>query len=80
MQITMKQARIGIGATQREIADKMGMHEQTYLKIERDSDIITIKQARRFADIVGLSFDEIFFGDNSNLISASPTPTEEALS
>ena len=66
MQITVKQARIGINATQREIAEKMNIHEQTYMKLEREPETMTIKQSRQFADIVGLSFEDIFFGNDSN--------------
>lgn len=62
MSLTMKQARIGIDATQQEIADKMGVHVQTYARMEKHPEDLTIKQATQFANIVGLSISDISFG------------------
>ena len=66
MQITMKQARVGIGATQQEIASKMGVHVQTYEGMESHPEDMSIKQGKLFAKIVGVSFESIFFDSNSN--------------
>ena len=65
-QLTMKQARIGVDMTQQEIADKMGVHVQTYQRMENHPEDVTIKQANEFAKIVGLKFEDIFFGSKSN--------------
>lgn len=59
--LTMKQARIGINATQQEIADKMGVHVQTYARMEKHPEDITIKQATLFASIVGVPVGDIYF-------------------
>ena len=40
MAMTMKMARVGANLTQQQIADKMGIHVQTYLKMEKDSEIV----------------------------------------
>lgn len=61
MSITMKQARIGIGATQAEMAGKMGIHVQTYASLERNPNRVTIAQAIQFAEITGHSVMDIFF-------------------
>lgn len=61
MNLTMKQARIGIGATQADMADKMGIHVQTYANLERNPDKVTIAQAIRFAELTGHSVVDIFF-------------------
>ena len=63
MRISMKQARVGANLTQAQIADKMKIHPQTYAKIEKHPGSATIDQAKRFVKIVGVSFDDIFFGD-----------------
>jgi len=77
MQITVKQARIGIGATQQEIAYKMGIHVTTYQKFEKNPGSMSIDQGKDFADIVGVSYSNIFFGSNSNLIrEAAPGESE----
>lgn len=66
LQVTMKQARVGANLTQQEVADRMGVHVQTYQRMESHPGDITIKQGREFARIVGLTFDDIFFDSNSN--------------
>lgn len=62
MPLTMKQARIGINATQQEIADKMGVHVQTYARMEKNPEDVTIKEANLFSQIVGLPISDIYFG------------------
>ena len=66
MQITMKQARIGADMTQAEVADKMGVHPTTYLRMEKHPEDLSIKQAHLFSNIVGVDFDDILFVNNSN--------------
>lgn len=61
MSVTVKQARIGIEATQQEIADLMGIHVQTYARLEKHPEDMTIKQAIAFAKIVRLSVSDISF-------------------
>lgn len=68
MSMTMKMARVGAGLTQQQVADKMGIHAQTYSKMENDSDGVTIREAKLFSEIVGVPWTEIFFGVESNLI------------
>lgn len=62
MVITMKMARVGAGLKQQEVADKMGIHVQTYSKMENDPESMTIKDAKLFAGIVGMHWTDIFFG------------------
>lgn len=66
MQITMKQARIGANMTQQQVADKLGVHVQTYQRMENNPEDISIKQGKLFASIVGVEFENIFFNSNSN--------------
>ena len=66
MTMTMKMARVGAGLTQQQVADKMGIHVQTYLKMEKASDGVTIREAKLFSEIVGVAWSEIFFGNESN--------------
>lgn len=68
MPMTMKMARVGADLSQQQVADKMGIHVNTYSKMEKDSEGVTIREAKLFADIVGVPWTEIFFGSNSNLI------------
>ena len=62
----MKQARVGANLTQQEVADRMGIHVQTYMKMEKDSESVTIREAKLFSKIVNMDWTQIFFGNNSN--------------
>ena len=65
--ITLKQARLLREKTQQEVADMMGIHVQTYRKIEECREEATIAQARKIADFLGFKYDEIFFDNNSTV-------------
>ena len=62
MVLTMKQARIGIGKTQQELADLMGVHVQTYARMEKHPYDMTIAQAKKFCEIVGIPISDLYFG------------------
>lgn len=64
---TVKQARVLRGFTQSKIAEKMGINIDTYRRIERNPEKITIEKAKQFCEIVGMSVDNIFFDTNSTL-------------
>ena len=66
MQITMKQARVGAKMTQQQVADKLGVHVQTYQRMEQNPQDVTIKQGKEFSEIVGYNFEDVFFGIESN--------------
>ena len=66
MQITMKQARVGANMTQQQVADELGVHVQTYMRMENNPEDVTIKQGKTFSEIVGVRFEDIFFINNSN--------------
>ena len=61
MQITMKQARVGANLTQQQVADRLGVHVQTYQRMEQNPQDVTIKQGKQFSEIVGYDFEDIFF-------------------
>lgn len=65
MQLTVKQARLLADLTQQKVAEKLGVHKQTYVKWERNPDEIPLGQARKFSKIVGRRVDEIFFEHDS---------------
>lgn len=66
MRLTMKQARVGAEMTQQQVADSLGVHVQTYQRMENNPEDISIKQGKKFADIVGVNFEDIFFIRSSN--------------
>lgn len=66
MPITVKMARVGANFTQQHVADEMGVHVQTYAKMENDPGSMTIDQSKLFARIVGVPWLDIFFDSDSN--------------
>lgn len=65
MRFTIKQARSYAGFTQAEMAEKLGIHRSTYMKIEKDPSIATLGQISRISEITGVTIDQIFLGYSS---------------
>lgn len=61
MALTLKQARNDRRLSQKEIAEKLDVHRQTYMKWEKTPELMPIKAARKFSEIVQISVDEIKF-------------------
>lgn len=61
MSVTLKQARLLSDLTQREVALKLGVHKQTYMKWEKNPDEIPVGTAKKVSLIFGRGVDEIFF-------------------
>lgn len=66
MAITPKAARYIAGKTQQEVADAMGIHVQTYGKIEKNPEDMSIKEAKQFAEIVGVNWMDLSYTQDSN--------------
>ncbi|MEK4650812.1 helix-turn-helix transcriptional regulator [Niallia sp. FSL W8-0954] len=65
MIFSLKQARLIKGLTQKEVAEKLGVNKDTYRRLEKNPDETTIKQAKQLSEILDMSYDFIFFNDNS---------------
>lgn len=50
---------------QQEMADFLGIHVQTYRKIEEHPETATVEQAKRIAEKLGVSYDDLFFANDS---------------
>lgn len=61
MAITMKQARVGVDMTQRQMAEAMGCSYNTYRKWEKHPAEMPIKAAQTFCSITKLTYDQIHF-------------------
>lgn len=65
--ITVKQARVGADLTQQQTADALGVHVQTYARMEKHPEDMTMKEAHAFAEIVNVPIESIsFLPSNSN--------------
>ncbi len=62
---TVKQARLLSGYTQAEIANKMGVNVDTYRRIELDSEKASIKNIKKFCEIVGIPMEKILFNKSA---------------
>ena len=58
---TISQARKLQNKRQADVAKQLHIHVQTYRKIEKDPERATIKQAKRIAEYLGMSYDDINF-------------------
>jgi putative transcriptional regulator len=72
MQLSVKKARLISGLTQKEVADKLGVHSHTYMKWEKNPEIMSIGVAKQFSKLVGIEVEDIFFESESNLIRQNP--------
>ncbi|MGF6358040.1 DNA-binding XRE family transcriptional regulator [Paenibacillus sp. 4624] len=59
--LTMKQARVMRGFSQKETAIKLGVHRQTLGKWEKDAADMTLGKVMAFANLVGINYEEISF-------------------
>ena len=63
MKISLKAARITAGLTQDEVAELLGVHVQTYRKLEENPNLATIEQAKKLSDRLNVPYDDIFFAE-----------------
>lgn len=61
MSLTVKQWRLLKGLTQEHMADKCGVHRNTYASWEENPENITIGNAKKIANALEESIDVIFF-------------------
>lgn len=62
---TLKQARIAKGIKMEAVAEAIGVTRQTYTKYEAYQDDMTIEQAAKACEFIGVPMDEIFFAGRS---------------
>lgn len=55
----LKEARLKCGLTQGELAEKAGIHPNTYAKIERDEQEPSFETAKKLAKVLGLKLEDI---------------------
>lgn len=61
MALTMKQARVGVDMSQRDMAKAMECSYGTYRKWEHNPGEMPVKAAQKFCEIVKLTYDDILF-------------------
>lgn len=58
---TVKQVRGLAGLTQNQMADELGIHRSTYIKLERNPGLFTMQQAEEICRITKYPMDLISF-------------------
>lgn len=59
--LTLKQHRLIREITQIQMAEKIGVHVHTYSTWEENPEKISIEKAKKIAEALSLSVNEIFF-------------------
>lgn len=54
MKLTLKQARVGAGLTQEQMAERLGVTNITYFTYERDPGKMQVKRLLEFAKVTGV--------------------------
>lgn len=67
MAMTLRQARLMRDLTQKQMAEILDVHAQTYSRIEHNPDRATVKMAKVISKELGIDYNEIFFGRESSL-------------
>ena len=65
MEMSIRQARRAQEISQKEMAESLQIHVQTYRRIEEHPETATIAQARKIADKLGMSYNDLIFAPNS---------------
>lgn len=61
-QISLRAARVNVNLTQKEVAEKIGVHQQTIAKYEKDSTKIPMDLLHRLSELYKVKLDYIFLG------------------
>ena len=61
MIFTLKQARRYANQTQRDMAEKLGISRDANMRLEKNPDKVTVRQAKIISQITGIPYDSIFF-------------------
>jgi transcriptional regulator with XRE-family HTH domain len=60
--LTLKTARLLRKLSQKQVAEKANITAEKYSYIEGNPSTATIKQAKALSEVLGFSYDLIFFG------------------
>lgn len=70
--VSIRQVRRMREIRQQEMANYLGIHVQTYRKIEEHPETATVEQAKKIAEKLEVSYDDLFFADVSTLSRNKP--------
>lgn len=71
MSITLKAARINVGLTQKESAERLGISKETLSKYERGISFPDVIVIRKMEELYDVSYSDIIFLTNKNAKSVT---------
>ena len=64
--MTLEEARKKARYSQEAVAGELGISRPTYAKMEKNPDIVTIEDAKKLAQLFGVTVGDIFFSTDCN--------------
>ena len=64
--MTLEEARKQARYSQEAVAGELGISRPTYAKMEKNPDIVTIEDAKKLAQLFGVTVGDIFFSADCN--------------
>ena len=61
-QISLRAARVNVNLTQKEVAERLGVHQQNIAKYEKDSTQIPMNLLYKLSALYKVKLDHIFLG------------------
>lgn len=61
-QISLKAARVNVNLTQKEVAERIGVHQQTIAKYEKDGTKIPMNLLQQLSALYKVELNHIFLG------------------
>ena len=61
MKFTIKQARMLVGLSQKDMGERLGISRSTYISLENGEQYIRVDQMYKFSEITGLPIRDIKF-------------------
>lgn len=71
MQLTIQQARGLAGMTRKGMAKALGISYDTYMRIERDPQRVTIRQLNRISEVTGIAMADFYFPNSPTKVGKS---------
>ena len=66
--ISLEAARKNIGYSQKEAAERLGIHYQTLASLEKDSSNISFDEMNKMSNLYKIPKDMLFFGPRNEFI------------
>ena len=66
--ITVKAGRVMKNLTQNDLAEKLGIHVQTYRRLENEPENFTIKNLLKLEEVLEIPYNDIILGCKESMV------------